>query len=157
MCVLMFFWEDTINVTSYENFTQNFMLSHFKNMQAWIWVLTLQWRKLQHTYVQMMSLYLSKTSRFWKSIVFILLVGNQWTSVYNVMMIHVNISHIFGVLHIPYFRESLSTNSIPIISKWKKITQLFIFILVLLILNTSCIFNVYYCSKIISVWYSEIM
>ena len=57
----------------------------------------------------------------------------------------------FRVLHITHFCESLSTNSIPIISKWKKITHLFILILVLLILNTSCNCNVYYFSKIICV------
>ena len=39
----------------------------------------------------MMSLYLPITSSFLKNIVFILLAGNQWTSLRNVMMIHVNI------------------------------------------------------------------
>ena len=106
----------------------------------------------------MMSLYLPKPSRFRKRIVYILLVGNQWTSLCNVIMLHVNIfPYIFRVLHIPHICESLSANSIPIISKWKKITQLFILILVLLILNTSCICNISYFSKISCVWYSEIM
>ena len=134
-----------------------YRFSHSKNMQAWIWVWTLQWRKLEHTYVQMMSLYLPITSRFWKSIVFILPAGNQWTSLCDVMMIHVNI--------FPYI---LSASYTTLLWKFKykfniyhfemeNISQLFILILVLLILNTSYICNVYYFSKIIYVWYSEIM
>ena len=107
-----------------------YKFSHSKNIQAWIWLWTLQWRKLQLTWVQMPFLYLPKTYRFRKSIVYILLVGNQWTSLCNVIMLHVNIfPYIFRVLHIPHICESLSANLIPIISKWKKITQLFILIL----------------------------
>ena len=34
--------------------------------------------------------YLPKPFRFRKSIVYILLVGNQWTSLYNVIMVHIN-------------------------------------------------------------------
>ena len=58
----------------------------------------------------MISLYLPKPSRFRKSIVYILLVGNQWTSLCNVIMLHVNIfPYIFRVLHIPHICESLNT------------------------------------------------
>ena len=46
------------------------------------------------------------------------------------------LSHIFRVLHIPHFCESLSTNSIPIISKWKKITHLFILIYLFYLFST---------------------